>query len=216
MSEVGQVAGQTRRDGSGVNGFDDATVHKAAACLRDGGVVLLPTDTVYGLAVHPERDDAADRLFAMKRRPRSRNLPVMVAGADRLDEIGAIVTDAAARLMAAYFPGPLSLALGLRTGLTPAWLAGRAEVAVRVPDHEGLLNLLSVVGPLLVTSANIHAQDTPESVPPILAALDGAPDLVIDGGVLPVVPSTLVNCNLPVPVIERPGIITREDIEKVL
>jgi L-threonylcarbamoyladenylate synthase len=210
------MAEQIRKSGNAVNGFDDTSVHEAAECLREGGVVLVPTDTVYGLAVHPERPDAADRLFAMKRRPRSRNLPIMVASPDRLDPLGVIVTDAAARLMEAFFPGPLSLALGLRTGESPEWLADRVEVAVRIPDHHGMLALLRVAGPLLVTSANIHEQETRESASSIVAALDGLPDLVIDGGTLQTVPSTLVNCNLPVPVIERPGIITREEIEKVL
>lgn len=185
-------------------------------CLRDGGVILLPTDTVYGLAVHPTRPDAADRLFAMKRRPRGRNLPIMVASAGELETLGVELNEPAWRLTAAFFPGPLSLALGLRPGAAPAWLAGRVEVAVRVPDDAGLAAILEATGPLLVTSANIHEQSTPESVPAILAALDGEPDLVIDGGVRKVVPSTLVNCNLPAPVVERAGVIPADEIERVL
>jgi L-threonylcarbamoyladenylate synthase len=185
-------------------------------CLLDGGVVLLPTDTVYGLAVHPTRDDAADRLFAMKRRPRGRNLPVMVSSPGDLKRLGAEINEPARRLIEAFFPGPLSVALGLRAGAAPAWLAGRVEIAVRVPDDDELRSVLEVTGPILATSANLHEQATPESVEEILAMLDGEPDLVIDGGLRRTIPSTLVNCNLPAPVIEREGAVSREQIEQVL
>jgi L-threonylcarbamoyladenylate synthase len=192
------------------------TTEEIRDCLRDGGVVLLPTDTVYGLAVHPERADAADRLFAMKRRPRTRNLPIMVASVDDLAALGVIITEPARRLLDAFSPGPLTLALGLRPGAAPDWLAGRDEVGVRIPADDGMLAVLRATGPLLVTSANAHAQATRESVAEILSDLDGEPDLVVDGGIRDVVPSTLVNCNLPAPVIERSGVLSDEQIEKVL
>ena len=189
---------------------------RLATCLREGGVILLPTDTVYGLAVHPGRDDAVERLFAMKGRPGSRNLPIMVAAVDDLVVLGAEVTAPARRLFAAFSPGPLTVAMGLRPGAAPAWLDGRVEVGVRIPDDKDLLALLAVVGPLLVTSANAHGQPTPETVPEILVALEGTPDIVIDGGPRPVVPSTLVNCNLPEPVVERSGVLSDEEIARVL
>lgn len=192
------------------------STEEIAACLRGGGVALLPTDTVYGLAVHPTRPDARDRLFAMKRRPGSVNLPIMVASRHDLPPIGVEVTPAAERLMDAFFPGPLTVALGILPGAAPAWLAGRVECAVRIPDDDLLLAVLRVTGPLLVTSANTHGQDTPETAAEVLAQLDGRPDIEIDGGVRKVIPSTLVNCNLPEPVIEREGVIPRRDIERVL
>ncbi|MDT5038356.1 MAG: L-threonylcarbamoyladenylate synthase [Micromonosporaceae bacterium] len=189
---------------------------RAGACLAGGGVVLVPTDTVYGLAAHPTRDDAVDRVFALKRRPRTRNLPILIASLADLDALGVEITEPARLLMAAYFPGPLSLALGLRPGAAPAWLAGRTEVAVRMPADPAVLAILDVTGPLLVTSANLHEQSTPESVPSILAMLDGEPDFVVDGGVRQGQPSTLVNCNLAVPAVEREGAIPRDAIERVL
>lgn len=181
-----------------------------------GGVLLVPTDTVYGLAVHPEREDAIERLFALKQRPKTRNLPVMVASVFGLADLGVQITEAASKLMGAFFPGPLSLALGVREADAPKWLAGRTEIAVRVPADEIMLEILRATGPLLVTSANIHAHDTAESVSAILTQFEGKPDLVIDGGVRDVVPSTLVNCNLAEPAIERVGAISAEQIEQVL
>lgn len=185
-------------------------------CLHDGGIVLLPTDTVYGLAVHPERPDAIAKLFALKRRPGGINLPIMVADVEDIPALGVEITPAARRLLDVFAPGPLTVALGVRPGAAPAWLADRAEVGVRVPTDPVLVQVLRLTGPLLVTSANTHAAATPESAAGVLASLDGAPDLVVDGGVRAVVPSTLVNCNLPEPVIERHGVLSAEAIAAVL
>ena len=185
--------------------------------LRAGGIVLLPTDTVYGLAVHPVNGvDALPRLFAMKRRPLSRNLPIMVASPDQAEELGADVTGPARRLLAAFSPGPLTLALGLDPARPPDLLEGRDEIAIRIPDDPLLLEVLRTVGPLLVTSANRHAQETPESMRQVLDQLDGEPDLALDGGVRATVPSTLVNCNLPAPAVERVGAVPADQIAKVL
>jgi L-threonylcarbamoyladenylate synthase len=184
--------------------------------LRAGGIVLLPTDTVYGLAVYPEHDDALARLFAMKRRPLTRNLPIMVATPAQAEDLGADVTGPARRLLAAFSPGPLTLALGLDPRRAPAWLAGRDEIAIRIPDDPFLLEVLRAAGPLLVTSANRHAQETPESLREVLEQLDGEPDLALDGGPRATVPSTLVNCNLPAPAVERVGAVPAEQIAKVL
>lgn len=189
---------------------------RAVRCLRDGGVVLVPTDTVYGLAVHPELPEAAERLFVLKQRPKAVNLPVMVASPEWLPMLGVRINDPARRLLEAFVPGRLTLALGVSAQDAPDWLAERREVAVRIPREDVLTAILSATGPLLVTSANLHAQPTEETVESILAGLGDRPDLVIDGGRRATVPSTLVNCNLPVPVVERVGAISREEIERVL
>lgn len=184
--------------------------------LRGGGIVLLPTDTVYGLAVRPGDDDALARLFALKRRPLSRNIPIMVASAEQAEKLGADVTGPARLLLAAFSPGPLTLALGLDPAKAPAWLAGRDEIAVRIPDDAFLLEVLRSAGPLLVTSANLSGRETPEACADVLTQLDGAPDLTVDDGPRATVPSTLVNCNLPEPRVERVGAVPADQIAKVL
>lgn len=194
----------------------DPSVGEAVRCLRDGGVVVLPTDTVYGLAVHPEQPEAIERLFRLKGRPRSTNLPIMIAELAQLTDLGVVVTDAARNLMAAFCPGPITLALGVDGTRSPSWLAGRVEVAVRVPADDLMRAVLDECGPLLVTSANLHGNATPETAPEVVAQLSGAPDLVIDDGVRKVVPSTLVNCNLPVPAIERVGVLSVSRIQEVV
>ena len=187
-----------------------------ATCLRGGGVALLPTDTVYGLAAAPMCNAAVDRVFALKRRPRTRNLPVMIASADQLADLDAEITEAASRLLrSGLMPGALTLALGI--GLNaPDWLRGRVEIAIRMPDHALMLAVLRETGPLFVTSANAHGSSTPESLRDALDQLDGAPDIAIDGGVLQTVPSTLVNCHRSPPVIERVGLIDEATVWKIL
>lgn len=190
---------------------------RAAACLLVGGVVLLPTDTVYGLAVHPERDEAITRLFAMKGRPRSVNLPVMISSRDDILALGGVVSRAADLLLASkYVPGPLTLAVGVSPPNLAPWLRGRVEFAVRMPDDDRLLAIIRQTGPLLVTSANLHAEQVGESVSAILSTLASEPDLVIDGGKRDTVPSTLVNCRLVPPEVERVGAVPAEEIEAIL
>ncbi|MDX2234295.1 MAG: L-threonylcarbamoyladenylate synthase [Hyphomonadaceae bacterium] len=188
-----------------------------AAGLKAGGVAVLPTDTVYGLAAAPDHPQAVARIFALKRRPHTRNLPVMAADADQIADLGVTISPAAARLLAsAFVPGALTIAFAVDAARAPAWLAGRTEVAVRIPDHAFMRAVLRATGPLLVTSANAHGLATPESLADVLAQLDGAPDFAFDGGVLSNTPSTLVNCAVDPPVIEREGAIPAAAIGAVL
>lgn len=192
-------------------------VEKIVECLGNGGVVLIPTDTVYGLAVSPSFDDSISRLFALKRRPRNVNLPIMVASDAELEGLGFEVSESARRLLQSpLIPGSLTLAMGFRTDYRPAWLAGRDEAAVRIPNDERLLSVLRKAGPLLVTSANAHSAETPDNVADILAQLDGAPDLSIDGGTLRTTASTLVNCRVNPPAIERIGVVPESEVLKYL
>jgi L-threonylcarbamoyladenylate synthase len=192
-------------------------VKEIVSCLQTGGVVLLPTDTVYGLAVSPNFDDSINRLFALKRRPRNVNLPIMVASDAELEPLGFEVSQSARRLLRSpLIPGSLTLAMGFNSDYRPAWLAGRDEAAVRIPNDERLLSVLRMTGPLLVTSANAHSAETPDNVADILAQLDGAPDLSIDGGTLRTTASTLVNCRVDPPVIERIGVVPESEVLKYL
>ena len=192
-------------------------IDEIVECLKSGGVVLLPTDTVYGLAVSPNFDKSIDRLFALKRRPRNVNLPIMVAGDSELEPLGFEISEPARRLLRSpLIPGSLTLALGFSSDYRPAWLAGRDEAAIRIPNDERLLAVLRKTGPLLVTSANAHSADTPDNIHDIFAQLDGAPDLSIDGGTLRTTASTLVNCRVDPPAIERLGVVPESEVLRYL
>ena len=190
-------------------------VEEIVECLGNGGVVLLPTDTVYGLAVSPLFDKSIDRLFALKRRPRNVNLPIMVASDAQLEPLGFEITESARRLLhSPLIPGSLTLALGFHSDYRPDWLKGRDEAAIRIPNDDRLLAVLRQGGPLLVTSANAHSAETPDNIDDILAQLDGAPDLSIDGGILRTTASTLVNCRREPAVIERHGVVPDSEVHR--
>ena len=187
---------------------DDAGATEAQAALEAGGVVVVPTDTVYGLAARPDRAEAVRAVYRAKGRPEGMPLPILAADEVQVRALGVAFTPAAAVLARRWWPGPLTLAFGFDDAAPrPAWLAGRDEVAVRVPDHDFLRALLGRTGVLAVTSANRHGTPTPHTAHEVAAGLGTSVAVVVDGGRLRDVPSTLVNVRGPHPVVEREGAI---------
>jgi L-threonylcarbamoyladenylate synthase len=192
---------------------DDAGAQAAVDALRGGGVVVVPTDTVYGLAARPADPGAVQAVFDAKGRPGGMHLPVLAASLEQVRALGIELTIAAQTLAERWWPGPLTLAFGFATGAArPAWLNGRDEVAVRIPDHDFLRGLLSETGVLLVTSANPHGAPTPLTADDVAAALGNSVSLIVDGGELTEVPSTLVNVRGANVVVEREGVIAQREI----
>ena len=122
------------------------------------------------------------------------HLPVLAASVTQVHALGVRFTHGADALARTWWPGPLTMAFGFDPAeVRPAWLEGRDEVAVRIPDHEFLRAVLDDTGVLLVTSANTHGAPTPLTAEDATGSLPGVIDLVVDGGRLSDVPSTLVN-----------------------
>ncbi|MGW7664248.1 L-threonylcarbamoyladenylate synthase [Streptomyces sp. NPDC054756] len=193
-------------------------IEKAAGVLRAGGLVALPTETVYGLGANAEDPAAVSRIFQVKGRPPSHPLIVHIGGAELLDDWVQEVP-ATARLLAEHFwPGPLTLVLrrGRRVPLEAT--GGLETVAVRVPDHPVALALLSAFGGgVTAPSANRFGSVSPTTADDVRAELGDAVDFVLDGGACEVgVESTIVDATGEIPTILRPGGVTREDLEAVL
>jgi L-threonylcarbamoyladenylate synthase len=144
-------------DPSRPDGWSDA-LGEAASALDAGGLVVLPTETVYGIACRPDVPEATDRLFAAKQRPGTLNLPILAASAEEAWLVG-IRSDQAERLADQFWPGPLTVVLR-RTDHSIAWSLGERQqsVGVRVPDHPIATALLQRTGPLAVTSANLSGR----------------------------------------------------------
>lgn len=196
---------------------DDDGARAAAGTLQDGGVVVVPTDTVYGLAVRPEDGEAVQAVYRLKGRPGGMHLPVLAASLEQVGALGVDLTDAAGALAARWWPGPLTLAFGFAAGRPrPDWLRGRDEVAVRIPDHAFLRGLLRATGVLLVTSANPHGAPTARTASDVAASLADSVDLIVDGGELTEVPSTLVNVRGGQAAVEREGVIPRAEIDEAV
>ena len=187
--------------------------------LQAGGVVLIATDTVYGLAALPTNEKAVEKIYSLKGRPKEMFLPIMVAELHDLESLGLDINPIARKLFESdLVPGAITFVLGFKDdSLKPDWLSTREEIATRIPNNELLLAVLRETGPLLVTSANKHGLPvTQAKVKDILAELNGAPDLVIEDGEGKEAPSTIINCRYNPPVIERTGMIPIHVINNLL
>ena len=191
-------------------------IRQAATLLRDGGVIGMPTETVYGLAALASNEEAVRRVFDIKGRPYDHPLIVHLSPTEDLSQWGHFNLDATA-LAQAFWPGPLTL-LVPRTARVPDWVTGgRDTVAIRVPNHpvaESLLELISdgVVAP----SANLFGKVSPTEAKHVFNDLGKLVDYILDGGPSEHgVESTIVEC-IDKPTILRPGSISKDDIEAVL
>ena len=193
----------------------ERALRRAAAVLRAGGVVLLPTDTVYGLAALTP--DAEEDLFVLKGRPADRSIAVLVADRPAAESLAEHVPAPLAELMDRHWPGPLTVVLPRPRTPGRSQIGGdRDTVGVRCPDHPWLRSLLTEVGPLATTSANRHAQPTPPQAADVLTALPPDPEtgtaiaVAIDGGPCTGQASTVVTWQEGELRILRPGPLSLE------
>jgi len=177
-------------------GAVDATVD----ALQTGGAVVVPTDTVYGVASLPSE---IDQLYALKGRPADVPIAVLVASVEQATDV-VDLSPAAVRVAAVLWPGPLTIVSARRDG--------PGTLGVRWPDHAFVVEVARRTGPLTVTSANRHGRPTPPTAVEAAAALSGDVALVVDGGECAGVASTVVDLTASEPVIVRAGLITPEQI----
>ena len=183
--------------------------------LERGAVVVVPTDTVYGLAALPENPDAVQWVFELKRRPDHKALPVLAAAPRALEPIVRI-DPAASTLAERFWPGPLTLVLPRAEGFDHDLGAGSAStVAVRVPAHDVALSLLEKTGPLAVTSANVSGEPPASTIAEARAAFGDAIPVYLDGGTCSGGASTVVSLEEGVSVL-RPGPISEDEIRATL
>ncbi|QXC63174.1 threonylcarbamoyl-AMP synthase [Aquihabitans sp. G128] len=176
---------------------DDLALERAAAVLLAGGAVVLPTDTVYGLAALPHVAGATAALFALKDRAESQPMAVLVADAEQALALVADPPEAARRWMAELWPGSLTIVLRRSPAARGLALGGDDEttIGLRCPGHPFVRALARRVGPIATTSANRSGEPTPTSASEAAAALAGPVALVVDGGPAGTVPSTVVDAS---------------------
>ena len=198
----------------------DDTAGRAAAVevLRAGGIVALPTDTVYGIAVAVSTPGGIERLFAAKRRPPDKGIMLLLDDAAQAASAG-VMTPAASALASACWPGGLTVVVPQRPDVQwPAVLTGgAATIGLRVPDHDAPRALAREVGPLPTTSANVSGLPEAADAAAIVEQLGEAIDLVLDGGPAHGGPaSTVVDCTGPLPSVLRVGAIPIAEVAAVL
>ena len=195
-----------------------AAIAQAAQALHDGQLVGLPTETVYGLAANATDDAAVAKIFVAKGRPSDHPLIVHVASVAQVPLFAAQVPDFAQKLMAAFWPGPLTLILPRKSGVAAASAGGQDSIGLRCPSHPVAQALLQAAWALGVSgvsapSANRFGRVSPTTAAHVQSEL-GSDLLILDGGDCEVgIESTIIDCTRGEPVLLRPGQITRAQIE---
>lgn len=190
----------------------------AGAVLRAGGLVAYPTETVYGLAAGAFNDSAVARVFDVKGRPSGQPLPVQIADIGAVETLARNVPEAAKRLLADFFPGPLTLIFQRQPAVSLLITGGGETVGLRMPDHPVALGVLRAFGaPVVCPSANTTGRRAAMSAADVLEDLDGRIDLVLDGGpTTDRTPSTVLDVTVSPAKIIREGKISRAQLEAYL
>lgn len=195
-------------------GSDPQAIQDAARCIQAGGLVGFPTETVYGLGADASSDAAVAGIFAAKGRPADHPLIVHVAEAAQVLEYASSVPPFAASLIKAFWPGPLTVILPRKPGVAAAAAGGQNSVGLRCPAHPVALAFLKacntgVAGP----SANRFGRVSPTTAQHVAGEF-GDTLLVLDGGPCTVgIESSIVDCTRGRPVLLRPGVLTRDQLE---
>ncbi|MFK0224816.1 L-threonylcarbamoyladenylate synthase [Streptomyces sp. NPDC090303] len=194
-----------------------AGIEAAVAALGEGRLVVLPTDTVYGIGADAFDPRAVAGLLAAKGRGRHKPSPVLVGSKEALDDLVAELPKTAEDLIGAFWPGGLTLVLRHRPSL--AWDLGETggTVAVRMPDHALALDLLASAGPMAVSSANLTDRPSPEDCDAALGMLGDSVAVYLDGGrtAWPL-SSSIVDLTGDVPVLVREGVLSAEVLRTVV
>ncbi|MCD8017072.1 MAG: threonylcarbamoyl-AMP synthase [Oscillospiraceae bacterium] len=204
-----RVYPQTLRLGTG-------DLEAAAEILHGGGLVAVPTETVYGLACGGLDAEAAERIYTLKGRDRSKALSLLVSGAEALEALGRNVPDCAYRLAERFWPGPLTIVLEAKEKIPLIVRAGGGTVGLRCPDHPLTLRLLKICGiPLAAPSANPSGEPSPTTARQVLDYFDGRIEAVIDGGACSIgTESTVVSVAGGELKILRAGALSEAEIRK--
>jgi L-threonylcarbamoyladenylate synthase len=188
-------------------------VERIAAALTAGGVVVLPTETVYGLAALPRDQSATERLFELKGRTAAVPVAVLCADAAQALELADPgIGSAMAAVAARWWPGPLTLVVPRRVGVHLYLGEPASTIGLRVPDHDVVRAVAAKVGPIAATSANRHGEPTPTTAGAVVAALGPGIDLVVDGGDVAAAASTVIDATADPWTVLREGPIPSGEV----
>ncbi|HYF03097.1 MAG TPA: L-threonylcarbamoyladenylate synthase [Patescibacteria group bacterium] len=195
-----------------------SSIALGAELLKKGELVSFPTETVYGLGARIFEEAAVLKIFAAKGRPNDNPLIAHISAISDIEKIAVEIPDAFLKLAEAFFPGPLAVVVKKHPRVPAAVSAGLDTIAIRMPDHDVALALISATGePLVAPSANISGRPSPTIAQHVLEDMAGKIPAILDGGACRVgIESTVISILGKTPIILRPGTITNEEIEDVL
>jgi L-threonylcarbamoyladenylate synthase len=196
----------------------EGSLAEAITVLKGAGLVAYPSDTVYGLGAAASHQEAIEKLFAVKGRLSEKAMPLLLADPEDMEALCAEIPPGARLLVERFWPGPLSLVLRRSPAFESAALGGGDSVALRVPDHLFLRELIRGLGePITGTSANRSGRPSCRTAREVYRQLGGAVDLIIDGGPSRAgAESTVIDITTDAPRMLRGGAISREEVEGVV
>lgn len=198
--------------------FDKKQLEEAGKMIKNGGLVAFPTETVYGLGGNALDEEAAKKIYRAKGRPSDNPLIVHIADISALDELAVDIPENAKKLAEAFWPGPLTMILKKSAIVPKGTTGGLDSVAIRMPNHPIALELIRQSGCYIAApSANTSGRPSPTMAKHVEEDLLGKIDYIIDGGDVSVgIESTIVDLTGDTVIILRPGVITKENIEKMI
>lgn len=198
--------------------MDKDAIEEAAALLRSGETVAFPTETVYGLGADATNENAVAKIFTAKGRPQDNPLIAHVATKEQLKRLVDNIPPYAEKLMDLFSPGPITYILPTNGTCAENVTAGLSTVGVRIPDHPVARELLKTCDiPIAAPSANVSGKPSPTLADHVWEDLQGKISGLLDGGATGVgVESTVLDCTQVIPIILRPGGVTKEQLEEVV
>ena len=200
------------------NCIDEMIMEEAGALLKEGALVAFPTETVYGLGANALDSEAAAKIYAAKGRPSDNPLIVHIADMDALPLITAEIPEAAKKLAAKFWPGPLTMVMRKSDVVPYGTTGGLDTVAVRMPSHPIALEMIRHGGGYIAApSANTSGRPSPTLASHVADDMNGIVPLILDGGAVGIgIESTIVDLTDEIPTILRPGFITKEMLQEVV
>jgi len=197
---------------------DHQKMEEAAQLIRSGELVAFPTETVYGLGADALNPQASKKIYAAKGRPSDNPLIVHIAKFEDLEDIAKKVPQEAKKLADAFWPGPLTMIVDKNEKVPYETTGGMDTVAIRMPDHPVALELIRQSGCLIAApSANTSGRPSPTLAEHVAEDLGGRIPMILDGGEVGIgIESTIIDLTEKIPMILRPGYITKEMLEAVI
>lgn len=198
--------------------INEQELNKTVDILQNGGIVIFPTETVYGIGANAYNEESVKRIYEVKNRPDEKPLSILVSGIGEIEKYAIIENDIERKIINHFMPGPLTIILKKKNGIFDYVSSGKNTIGIRIPDNKIILEILKKVNiPIVAPSANISGLPSGIDLEDILKDFEGKVDVCINGGKAKLgESSTIVKVEDGKPVIIRQGKITLEDIENIL
>lgn len=199
------------------NEIDNNELNRTVQILKNGGIVIFPTETVYGIGASAYNEEAVRKIYEVKNRPDEKPLSIMVYGINEIEKYAVIQSDIERKIINNFMPGPITIVLKKKPGVFDYISSGKDTVGIRIPDNKIVLEILKQLKlPIVAPSANISGMPSGIDLNDILKDFDGKVDVCIDGGKAKIgEASTIVEVIDEKPVILRQGKITIDEIMEV-